>query len=163
MSFHCYADDVQIFLPLQMNCTNSTFIMGANAEGKAHILLLLILIILPLPPRFSARNSSRSDGLTGIKNTSLRARRSAEVCYDFSLSLLERNSGKLRKTGKNPNGKMHGKGQKFGGLLTQPYSITDTSFKVCMWQERLSFNFGKGLVDRLYSFDTTAVYVLCGQ
>ena len=48
-----------------------------------------------------------------------------------------------------------------GGLLTQPYDITDTSFKDFMWQEKLSFNCGKGLVYSLYSFDTTAVYVLC--
>ena len=47
----------------------------------------------------------------------------------------------------------------FRGLITQPYGITDT----CMWQERLNFNCGKGLVDSLYSFDTTAVYVLCSQ
>ena len=49
------------------------------------------------------------------------------------------------------------------GLITQPYGITETSFKVCRWQERLNFNCGKGLVDSLYSFDTAAVYVLCIQ
>ena len=80
--------------------------MGANAEGKAHILLLCwtIIIILPFPPRFSVRYSSHSEGLTGKKNTSLRERRPDSVCYYFSLSLLERNSRKLGISG-------HGKGQ----------------------------------------------------
>jgi len=96
------------------------------------------------------------------------------VCLYFSLSLLKRNSGKLGKNGKIFNGKVHWKclneavlgllsPKLLGGLLTQPYGITDTSLKVCMWQERLNFNCGKGLVDRLYSFDTTAVYVLGRQ
>ena len=145
-------------------------------KAGAHILLLCILIIRPFPPYISARYSSRSDGPTGMKDTSLRARRSGMVCFYFSLSLLERNSGKLGKTGKISNGKMHWKGLNeavwrstspklppLGGLLTQPYGITDTSFKVYMWQERLNFNWTKGLVYRLYSFDTTAVYVLGSQ
>jgi len=76
---------------------------------KAHILLLCwTIIILPLPPRFSVRYSSRNEGLTGIKNTSPCARRSDSVCLYFSISLLERNSGKLGIRGQIPMGNLHG-------------------------------------------------------
>ena len=84
-------------------------IMGANAVGKAHILLLLILIIIfPFPPRFSVRYSSRSEGPTGIKNTPPRARRPDSVCLYFYFSLFERNSGKLGISGQILNRNLHG-------------------------------------------------------
>ena len=81
--------------------------MGANAKGRGtHIAIVLDSYSpvsapnfgsLLLPQRWSDQN----------KNTSLHVHRSGSVCYYFSLSLLKRNSGKLGKTGKISNGKMH--------------------------------------------------------
>ena len=85
-------------------------IMGANAKGRGTHITIAHTYYSPASVKISVRYSSRSEGPTGKKNTSLRARRSNSVCYYFSLSLLERNSGKLGISGQIPNGKMHGKG-----------------------------------------------------
>ena len=113
ISLRVLVDECLPFIkPVWSGCIiKGVIIMGANAVGKAHILLLCwTLIILPLPPRFSVRYSSRSEGPIGIKNTSLRARRSDSVCLYFYFALLERNSGKLGISGQILNGNLHGEG-----------------------------------------------------